>query len=99
MKKLKPLIIVLFIGFTAYTGYIAYVYGYTSVLKVAFSSLPAIQLYLDLAIALLLMMIWMISDVQKEGKSWLAALPYIAITLVFGVIGPLLYLVCKKYEE
>ena len=86
-------------SFSIYTGYIVVEYGYTSVFEVAFSSPSAIQLYLDLAISILLIDIWIIFDVRKNGKSWLAALPFILLSVLFGVIGPLVYLVQRKYTN
>ncbi|BBM81698.1 hypothetical protein [Candidatus Uabimicrobium amorphum] len=97
--KMKLLFAILLIGFGAYTGYIVLNDGYWSVFEVAFSSLPAIQLYLDLAISVLLIDIWIIFDVQKSGKSWVAAVPFILLSMVFGVIGPLVYLVQRKEVE
>lgn len=96
---MKLLCGVLLVSFSIYTGYIVLNYGYLSVLEVAFSSAPAIQLYLDLAISLLLIDLWIIFDVRKNGKSWLTALPFILISLLIGIIGPLLYLVQRKYHS
>ena len=96
---MKLLYGVLLAGFSIYTGYIILNYGYLSVFEVAFSSAPAIQLYLDLAISLVLIDLWIIFDVRKNGKSWLVALPFILISFIIGIIGPLLYLVQRKCDN
>ena len=51
------------------------------------------QVFTDLVIALLLACVWMVYDARERG---LSAWPFIAITLVLGSFGPLLYLVVRE---
>lgn len=43
----------------------------------------------DLLISLGLVMVWMVSDARTNGVS---PLPYLILTLAFGSVGPLVYL-------
>lgn len=51
-------------------------------------------LMLDLVIALALASIWMVRDARKRQGSYL---PHLAITILFGVAGPLLYFVTRGW--
>lgn len=54
----------------------------------------ATQLMLaDLTIALSLVAIWMVRDARGQGKSFV---PHLFITLMFGVAGPLSYLLTRS---
>ena len=79
--------------FAAFTAYAVWQYGYVGILQTAFSSWPAALLSVDLVIALGLVLIWMMGDSRQRG---LAFLPYALLTLVFGSVGPLLYLIRRE---
>ena len=57
------------------------------------NSYGSMQIFADLAIALVLVMVWMWHDAKNIGRNvW----PWIALTLVAGSFGPLLYLLTRK---
>ena len=48
------------------------------------------QVFTDLVIALVLVLLWLIPEAKRNGKSpW----PWVVLTLVSGSFGPLLYLI------
>ncbi|RKS16952.1 hypothetical protein BJ917_5100 [Pseudomonas sp. WPR_5_2] len=53
------------------------------------------QVVIDLYLMAALACLWMINDTRSRGGSWLGALPYLLLTLIFVSIGPLLYIVVK----
>jgi hypothetical protein len=57
-----------------------------------FQSLGAAQVFVDLVIALVLVMAWMWRDATIAGRSpW----PWIVATLLLGSFGPLVYLLTR----
>lgn len=67
--------------------------GYWGILKPHFESWGAGQVLADLVILAVLSCIWMIRDARARG---LIVWPYLAVTLVAGSFGPLLYLVVRE---
>ncbi len=60
-----------------------------AVFALPFDSLTNTAGTIDLFIELTLVSIWMYQDARKRGRS---AIPFIAISAVFGSLGPLAYL-------
>ena len=56
----------------------------------------ALQVSADLVIALGLVVVWMWRDARARGVS---PLPYVAVTLVAGSFGPLLYLFTRAADH
>ncbi len=83
-------------GFTLLTALALMDVGYFGILKPHFLSWGAAQVFADLVIALMLVCIWMVNDARVRGMS---AWPFIAITLVMGSFGPLLYLVVREMRS
>jgi hypothetical protein len=54
------------------------------------------QIFIDLVIALSLVMVWMWRDAKNTQRN---IGPWIIITLVAGSLGPLLYLITGKKRE
>jgi hypothetical protein len=67
--------------------------GYWGILAPHFQSWGAAQVFTDLVILAVLSCIWMVADARKRR---ITAWPFIAITLVAGSFGPLLYLVARE---
>jgi len=67
--------------------------GYFGILQPHFRSWGGAQVFTDLAILCILACIWMVNDPGRRG---LPVWPFLAITLVMGSFGPLLYLVVRQ---
>jgi hypothetical protein len=68
-------------------------HGFRGIFQTIFQSWAGVQVFVDLAIALSLVLLWMWRDAEANGrKVW----PWIVITLVAGSFGPLLYLLTRK---
>lgn len=81
---------VVLVGFVAFTVYVVYQHGYIGIFEQGLANAAAIQIFLDLTIALGLVLLWMWQDARNQGIS---PLPYVILTLTLGSIGPLLYLI------
>jgi hypothetical protein len=91
MTKKQWMVGIVLADFVALNAYVLVEYGfsYLAVMRAALSTLPGLLLTVDLVIALSLIAIWMWRDAERRG---IAVLPYLAIGLLFGSVGPLLYL-------
>jgi hypothetical protein len=78
------------IALLASDAYAVYLYGYVGFFQMVLANFAGFTAFLDLAIALLLILIWMGVDARERKVS---AIPYIVITLALGSVGPLLYLI------
>src|SRR5262247_4026955 len=87
---------VILIAFSAFSAYVVYEHGYIGLFEQALANAATIQVFLDLAIALSLVILWMWQDAQKQD---IVPLPYILLTLTLGSIGPLLYLVRRLGKD
>jgi len=79
--------------FTALTAYAVYAVGYVGFFEALFSNIVGITVFVDLCIALTLVMAWMVRDARERG---LSAVPYIVATLLFGSVGPLAYMIRRE---
>jgi hypothetical protein len=84
---------VVLIGFGALTGIALWDVGYWGILAPHFQSWGAGQVLADLTILAVLACIWMVQDAR--GRI-LSAWPFVALTLVAGSFGPLLYLLVRE---
>lgn len=90
---MKFILILILIAFSGFTAWLVVDVGYVAVLEDAFSKWTTTQVFLDLSIACLLLNIIMIRDHITSGRSLLSLLPFLAMTLILGSIGPLLYFI------
>ncbi len=74
----------------AVDAYAVYLYGYIGFFRMVLANFAGFAAFVDLTIALVLILIWM-SDDARERK--VSALPYLVLTLALGSVGPLLYLI------
>ena len=81
--------------FTALTAEAVWMYGYVGFFETLLSGLPGWVAAVDLVIALSLVLMWMWRDARASGRS---VLPYAALTLTLGSVGPLLYLLLRRDE-
>jgi len=77
-------------GFGAFSMWVVVTQGYTGFVALAGREPWALQMLLDLVIALSVAVGWMRGDARRRG---IAIWPYVIATLVLGSIGVLAYLV------
>jgi hypothetical protein len=82
------------LDFLALTAFVVAQHGYVGLFAELLSSWPGILATVDLTIALVLVMGWMLVDARKHG---LAVLPYLVVTVAFGSLGPLAYLLRREW--
>ena len=87
---------IVLLGFAAFTGYCLYEYGTVGLFKMAFANAVSTLLFTDLTISLVIVLVWLGADAEEHHISML---PYIALTLMFGSVGPLLYLIRRAGHE
>lgn len=86
--NLRTLAIALIVPFTALTAYAVAEVGYLGVIEQLLAGPANWQIAYDLVAALLLVLGFMIRDARAHGRNpW----PYVAVTLVLGSFGPLIY--------
>src|SRR5262249_54985560 len=78
------------LGFSILTAYAVYLYGYVGFFREVTSNMASLTLSVDLVIALTIILVYMGKDAREQGIS---AIPYLLLTLIFGSVGPLLYLI------
>ena len=89
MKLKQILLALVLIDFTAFTGYVLYEFG-LGWIEVALSNTVSTLLFVDLCIALTMVMVWMVGDAREKG---ITVWPYIVATLFAGSVGTLAYLI------
>jgi len=84
----KFLSIALLIPFTVLSVYAVYKVGYVGVIDYQRNSPAGWQVFADLVIACILLLMWIFPDARKRGRNpW----GYALITVLLGSFGPLLY--------
>lgn len=81
---------VLLADFLALIAYAAYQHGYVGLFELMTANTATIAGFVDLVIALSLIIAWMVRDARTRGVS---AVPYVLLTLALGSVGPLVYLI------
>jgi hypothetical protein len=79
--------------FIALTGYAVYHYGYLAFFDLWSMNAIQLQIFIDLVIALSIVMAWIWRDARERG---LSATPYLVMTLFLGSIGPMIYLIRRE---
>ncbi|MDP3857898.1 MAG: DUF2834 domain-containing protein [Stagnimonas sp.] len=88
MSLPRSLVLLLLLPFTAYSVWVLETVGYIGLLK-AHMHPAGIQVFTDLVLMGLLVMVWMWRDARASGRTvW----PYLLATLTLGSIGALSYL-------
>lgn len=96
MHYRRPLAIAILIPFTLLTLYALREVGYVGIIEYHLHSPAGWQVITDLVIACVLVLTWLIPEARRNGTNpW----PWVAITLVGGSLGPLLYLAFTRGEE
>lgn len=96
MAARRTLAVILLVPFTLLTLYAVQQVGYTGIFDYQRHSPAGWQVFVDLVIALLLVLSWMIPEARRAGRNpW----PWVVATLLLGSFGPLLYLVFARAEQ
>jgi hypothetical protein len=77
-------------GFSILTAYALLGYGYVGFFREVISNLASVTLLVDLVISLTIILAFLGNDARERGVS---LVPYLLLTLAFGSVGPLLYLI------
>lgn len=89
----RNLIAIVLVLFGALTAVALWQHGYWGIIEPHFRTFGAAQVFVDLVIALTLVMVWMWRDARAAGRSpW----PWIVATLALGSFGPLVYLLTRR---
>jgi hypothetical protein len=96
MKLRTFFLFAVFAAFTLYTAIVVMEHGYTGFIELALSGGWGAQVFIDLVIALLLFMSWMLPDARERG---IPAAPYAILILGAGSIGALAYLVHRALKQ
>ena len=86
---MRPLLITVTAAFSAFTFWVLAQTGLVGFYEQLLGSPAGMQVFADLAIALVLVLAWMWRDARANGRRFW---PYAVLTLALGSIGPLLYL-------
>jgi hypothetical protein len=84
------------IDFVALTAYAVYHHGYLAFFDFQTMNAIQVQIFVDLIIALTIVLGWMWRDAKSRGIS---PIPYVVMTLFLGSIGPLVYLIRREATE
>jgi hypothetical protein len=91
MRRL--LLIIILFGFSVLSALALWHHGYWGIIAPQFQTYGARQVLADLVIALGLFSTWMWRDARTSGRNpW----PWIALTLIAGSFGPLIYLLSQR---
>ena len=71
-------------------------YGFIGIFSEAFQNFATIQIFVDLLIALIFVLIWMWFDAKKNNRPFW---PWALVTLAVGSFGPLFYLLFYKNKS
>ena len=92
----RTLAIVILVPFLVLTLYSVAQAGYVGLFEYQLQSPAGWQVLVDLVIALLLVLTWLVPEARRKGKiPW----PWVAATLFLGSISPLLYLAVNGSED
>jgi hypothetical protein len=89
----RTILILTLVLFGAVSAVAMWQHGYWGILEPHFKTFGAAQVLADLVIALTLVMVWMWHDAKTCGRN---AWPWIAVTLIAGSFGPLIYLLTRR---
>jgi hypothetical protein len=79
--------------FGAASAYALWQHGYVRIFELLFANTATTLAFVDLTIALSLIMIWMVGDARQRR---IGIVPYLVATLFAGSVGPLLYLIRRE---
>ncbi len=95
MTRKQLVLWTLLVDFSLLTAWAVWKHGLIGIFELAFSSWGSALLFVDLTIALGLVLTWIFGDSRERGLSFL---PYALLTLAFGSVGPLVYLIRRERQ-
>lgn len=91
MRRL--LILLVLAAFGALSAVAMWQHGYVGIFLLQFQTSAGLQVLADLAIALVLVLVWLVNDARALGRNpW----PWVVATLAVGSFGPLAYLLTRR---
>src|SRR5262245_24242879 len=91
---MRPLLITVTAAFSAFTVWVLAQTGLVGFYEQLLSTPAGLQVFADIAIALVLVLAWMWRDARAASRHFW---PYAVLTLGLGSIGPLLYLLLMPH--
>jgi len=89
----RTVLTMILLAFSILSGIALWQHGYWGIVAPHFQSTGGAQVFVDLVIALALVMTWLWRDARRNGRNpW----PWLVFTLVMGSFGPLLYLLMRR---
>ena len=96
MTPIKWLALALLLPFSVLSAYAVIQVGYIGIFDYHRHSPAGWQVFTDLVIGMLLIIVWMVADGRARGRNpW----PFVVVTLFLGSFGPLLYLLLTPAES
>lgn len=89
-------IVATLIPFSILTALAVWHHGFLGIFQLEFQNYGTAQVFFDLVIAEILLLVWMWSDAKKTNRVFW---PWALITLTAGSFGPLLYLLFGSNEQ
>ena len=93
-RTIVPLVVLVLFG--GFTGVLLVEDGFPALIALVLRERLALQMLLDITIAIVLFLTWMIPDAKKRG---IPAWPYVVTCLFLGSIGALAYLVHRGLKS
>lgn len=91
--SLKSISLITLCVFGAFSAWVVTQVGYIGIFEYHLHSPAGWQVIVDLVIACLLLLAWIVPDAKANGRNpW----PFVVLTLFLGSIGPLAYFATKK---
>lgn len=78
---------------TLVTGLAMWEHGFIAIFESALTSSSSLQVFVDLATSLTLVLCWLVPDARERGLPWW---PFLLGTLALGSFSPLAYLVVRE---
>jgi len=95
MKAQRIVLAIVLADFVGLTVYALAQVGFAGFIAAATANIATVALTADLVIALGLISAWMWRDAERRGVS---VVPHLLLTLGFGSVGPLVYLLQRPTE-
>lgn len=95
MTLRKALLWILFVDFAAFSSWVMWDAGYLGIWQAGMASPASWQLLLDLAIACVLISVWIKGDAESRGiNPW----PWMVAIVFTGSLATLAYLLIREYQ-